>query len=1229
MTDIAVLRVRAEGDASGVDSMLGALNSNLNSFVQQINRGLQVGGGIALAATVFNAVGESLNSAKAAVLDFNGTIEQAAIGFTTLLGSGEKAQAFLAQLRDFAATTPFEFPDLLQAARRFTGLGVAAESVIPLVQDIGTQLAAMGSIGSAQVNQATLAIGQMIARTKVSAQEMNQLANVGIQGWKILADALNLPIGKVQELAEQGQISADVFVAALHKISSEGNIGELLQKQSQTFLGALSNISDGVRNTLATVFEPVFTAVRDVTVSLGNLLTSPFMKGFALAMQGAVRGAIAAFEPFSAAAQRILGAGSIQAALSQIVAEINAVGQAMFGAGYTMIQTLASGILSGIGDAISAAAEVAAAIAAYLIGQSPPPQGPLSQLPQGARAAVQSYLDAWTSGDFSPIQAVAQQISEALGSKSGLGVLKDEVASALRDLTSQSRALQTTQSAIKFVVEDIRNTYDEQIDALREQVRLIDDATDSFSRQQDILDSLEALELRRAGLSARGNPELRAAIQGQLEQVRLAKETLQNNLRALELSGGSKKHDDEIKAIKREMLGYDRIETGLKGQLINMTDRIKLAEIERRKALLETRQEESRIVQERERLTRQQQADPIKDRIRELERERDAQLRPLEEVSRALDRQAAQLGVLRQSWQDVGSEIQDALAKIREANAGGGGAGAKLGAGLGGLPTKPITDSATEAANAAAAAITQRMRDGLAAAAPSIFGGLAGALAGGAVFGPIGAVVGGLFGAQFVSGVLARVPDLPARIGATFESVGTAIQSALAVPTFAVQAFFAILQGSDQYVVPLREALKGIFPPEVAAAIAESIPRLRDSFLTLQQSLSGNWAPDPAQIDPFVEKVGEIGLVAHDSFETFKQALAGQWAPDPAQINPFVEKVGEIGLALNQAGQQIQAFAAGVQQWLGSQIEQALAFVLALWDKHGADIQASLNRIGAFIQEAWPKFLDALGTIVRAGLDGIKVWWEENGTAIGNIVTAAWNIIKTIVGTALAIVAGLVTAALQILSGDVAGGWSTIKGVIATAWEGIRIIVVAAIAILVNIIAVAWNTIKQTASIAWGAIQKVIEPVWNSLKETATRVFGALATEVENRVKPIIQAINDILNAAKNLWQWLNEHVFNFKINLPQLPSWATPGSPTPFETGLRGIADALREVNGITAQNLSSLGAASFTPSPALASAAGGGTYYYTIQPIIAPQGSLIGDNQFIAQVALAVRSALEDGTL
>src|SRR5574343_464111 len=69
---------------------------------------------------------------------------QAEVALTTMIGSGTKAQAFLSELKTFAASTPFEFPDLLQAAQRMKALGFDAEAVIPIMKGIGNAVADLG-----------------------------------------------------------------------------------------------------------------------------------------------------------------------------------------------------------------------------------------------------------------------------------------------------------------------------------------------------------------------------------------------------------------------------------------------------------------------------------------------------------------------------------------------------------------------------------------------------------------------------------------------------------------------------------------------------------------------------------------------------------------------------------------------------------------------------------------------------------------------------------------------------------------------------------------------------------------------------------------------------------------------------------------------------------------------------------------------------------------------------
>ncbi|NHA02040.1 tape measure protein [Nocardioides sp. W3-2-3] len=102
-------------------------------------------------------------------------MEQARIGFTTMLGSGKRAQAFLASLQRFAAETPFEFPDLQTAASSLISVGVRAKNVVPIMRSLGNATAGMGT-GSEGIKRATVALQQMIAAQKVSAEDLNQPA---------------------------------------------------------------------------------------------------------------------------------------------------------------------------------------------------------------------------------------------------------------------------------------------------------------------------------------------------------------------------------------------------------------------------------------------------------------------------------------------------------------------------------------------------------------------------------------------------------------------------------------------------------------------------------------------------------------------------------------------------------------------------------------------------------------------------------------------------------------------------------------------------------------------------------------------------------------------------------------------------------------------------------------------------------------------------------------------
>lgn len=230
------------------------------SGVGDVLAGTFIGGLAVGAVTTF--VSELTNATKA-VFDYSARMEQTKIGFATLLGGMDAAEKHIKELKTFAETTPFEFEGLANMSRRLQNAGVEAQKVLPLMTDIGNAAAAVGA-SSDEINSISLAFSQIIAKGKVSAEEVNQLAERGIPIWEILSKTLGRTKGEIIDLAEKGKISSDLFLSAFHKFS-ELNFGDAMEKQSHTFNGAISTIKDIMLDAAATGFQPIFDKIASFT----------------------------------------------------------------------------------------------------------------------------------------------------------------------------------------------------------------------------------------------------------------------------------------------------------------------------------------------------------------------------------------------------------------------------------------------------------------------------------------------------------------------------------------------------------------------------------------------------------------------------------------------------------------------------------------------------------------------------------------------------------------------------------------------------------------------------------------------------------------------------------------------------------------------------------------------------------------------------------------------------
>ncbi|WP_419045403.1 tape measure protein [Phascolarctobacterium faecium] len=212
--------------------------------------GIRTASTLAAAAIATATAAMGLGAVKAA-----GKMEQLEIAFTTMLGNAEQAKTMLNDLQDFAQVTPFDLESVTNGSRRLLAMGFSAEQIIPVMTAVGDAAAGLG-MQAEGIDRITLAMGQMAAKGKVSAEEIRQLAEAGIPAWKFISESLGITIPEAMKRAEQSQISAAQGLNAI-VAGMNSKFGGMMEAQSHTIDGMWSNLMDGISRTSISVGKDI------------------------------------------------------------------------------------------------------------------------------------------------------------------------------------------------------------------------------------------------------------------------------------------------------------------------------------------------------------------------------------------------------------------------------------------------------------------------------------------------------------------------------------------------------------------------------------------------------------------------------------------------------------------------------------------------------------------------------------------------------------------------------------------------------------------------------------------------------------------------------------------------------------------------------------------------------------------------------------------------------------
>lgn len=209
----------------------------------------------------------------------NASAETAEKSFGILLDSAGAAQTMVSDLRKMSRDSPFDFEGLQDSAKTLLGMGYAGQEIIPLMYTLGDSVAATGK-GIDELKGIALALGQIKSKGKVSAEEMNQLAERGIPAWSLLAKEMGKTTAQIMEMSENGELFADTALPYILKGLKE-RFGGSMKEMSDTFTYTLSNIKETGVQMLGELTKPLFLAIKSDLQSIQQMMDSSSGKKWA------------------------------------------------------------------------------------------------------------------------------------------------------------------------------------------------------------------------------------------------------------------------------------------------------------------------------------------------------------------------------------------------------------------------------------------------------------------------------------------------------------------------------------------------------------------------------------------------------------------------------------------------------------------------------------------------------------------------------------------------------------------------------------------------------------------------------------------------------------------------------------------------------------------------------------------------------------------------------------
>ena len=491
---MAGLKFDITGDNGNMLSALQGVQNGVRQtqrVVEQSGQGIEqvfskVQSAAAAAAGAFSAKELVRN-----VLEVRGQFQQLEVAFTTMLGSADKANDLMSQLVRTAATTPFDLKSVSEGAKQLLAYGTQADEVNGTLIRLGDIAAGL----SIPLNDLVYLYGTTMTQGRMFTQDLHQFQGRGIPIADELANIFGVTKDKVGEVVTAGKVGAAEVQQAIENMTNAGSrFGGLMEAQSHTITGQISNIEDAIDSMFNDIGKANEGVINDALGGVSYLVEHWKEIGQIVlnvaAAYGIAKAAVVAWSTYQKIHNLLMEKAAVQMALAK------AEGIAMSEA-----EAMASVATMGFKNALNA---LKVAIASN-------PVGALAVALTAVFTAMQLLDDETTE-----LATASNKYGEsAARSIQKVKTLSDEV----KGLSNSNKTVTTSTKLSKDVLEELNQVLDESgVARIKE-----GDSIDTVNKKREMAISLikeEAIERQRLNNIDAGNKEFDDKINSANEQLR-------------------------------------------------------------------------------------------------------------------------------------------------------------------------------------------------------------------------------------------------------------------------------------------------------------------------------------------------------------------------------------------------------------------------------------------------------------------------------------------------------------------------------------------------------------------------------------------------------------------------------------------------------------------------------------------------------------------------------------